>query len=76
MKVFDYRGKECPEGYVLAMRVIDGLSPGEEAEVLMDSWRCAAMIAYSLKDNRRVKVDVDKEGSVIKFRFTRLSAPT
>nr|WP_274376802.1 sulfurtransferase TusA family protein [Acidilobus saccharovorans] len=73
MQVFDYRGKECPEGYVLAMRVIDRLSVGEEAEVLMDSWRCAAMIIYSLKENRKVRVDVDKDGNVIRFRFTRVS---
>ncbi|ADL19833.1 hypothetical protein ASAC_1428 [Acidilobus saccharovorans 345-15] len=55
------------------MRVIDRLSVGEEAEVLMDSWRCAAMIIYSLKENRKVRVDVDKDGNVIRFRFTRVS---
>lgn len=61
---------------MLAMMVIDNLSPTEEAEVLMSSWRCDAMIAYSLKGNSRVKVDVEKEGSVIKFRFTGLNVPT
>lgn len=72
METYDYRGKECPEGYVLAMRVIDRLRDGESAQVIMDSWRCAAMIVYSLRDNRRVKVSVDKDGSVIKFTFTKL----
>lgn len=75
MKSFDFRGKECPEGYILVMRAIDSLRPGEDAEVLMDSWRCAAMIVYSLRGSDRVRFQVDRSGELIRFVFTKVSAP-
>ncbi len=75
MRSFDFKGKECPEGYVLVMRVLDSLQPGEEAEVFMDSWRCAAMIVYSLKDSDRVRFQVERSGELIRFVFTKASAP-
>ncbi len=71
MRSYDFRGKECPEGYVLVTRVIDNLPPGEEAEVLMDSWRCAAMVVYALKDSRLVRFNVEREGNVFRFVFSR-----
>lgn len=75
MKTFDFRGKECPEGYVLVMRVLDSLKAGEDAEVIMDSWRCAAMIVYSLRGSDRVRFQVERAGELIRFLFTKVSAP-
>ncbi|MGC9071623.1 MAG: sulfurtransferase TusA family protein [Acidilobus sp.] len=72
MRTFDFRGKECPEGYVLVTRVLDLLKPGEAAEVLMDSWRCATMIVYTLKDSRRVRFEVNRSGDLIRFTITKL----
>ncbi len=63
----------CPEGYVLVMRVLDSLRPGDEAEVIMDSYECAAMVVYSLTHNRSIKLSVDRDGSLIRLRFMRLS---
>jgi len=72
MQTYDLRGKVCPEGYVLTMRIIDKLRPGESAEVLMDSFECAAMVVYALKEDRRVVAKVDRSGSLVRFTFTRV----
>ena len=73
VRTFDFRGKDCPEGYVLAMRALDSLKPGESCVVLMDSWKCAAMVVYSLANNRSVRFEVERSGPEIRFRFHRVS---
>ena len=56
----------------MTMRIIDKLRPGESAEVLMDSFECAAMVVYALKEDRRVVAKVDRSGSLVRFTFTRV----
>jgi hypothetical protein len=38
----------------------------------MDSFECAAMVVYALKEDRRVVAKVDRSGSVVRFTFTRV----
>jgi|GEM_PF-1434828 hypothetical protein len=69
---YDYRGKECPEGYVLVTRLLSKMNPGETIEVIMDSWRCATMIAYEFAKVASIEMKVDKLNQKdIKFVFKK-----
>ncbi|MCE4607879.1 MAG: hypothetical protein F7B61_02830 [Caldisphaeraceae archaeon] len=69
-RTYDFRGKECPEGYILVSRIVAKMLPGEEVEVIMDSWRCATLIAYDFMKLSSIKMNFVKLGQKdIKFTF-------
>ncbi|MGC8566533.1 MAG: hypothetical protein ACP5I6_02840 [Caldisphaera sp.] len=69
---YDYRGRDCPEGYILVTRLISKLNIGEKIEVIMDSWRCATMIAYEFSKIRSIEMNIDRLNQKdIKFTFSK-----